>query len=396
MDIKPSSKIQELYYTLAEPPWAPDDSHCSPCTVYPFYKLNPMEPNLPFYVWGSYNGDTTRKSFYAQETCIDNSTIKRLVFIVTRMQETSPGSNEGLYIGFVDTDTLNDINKLFNPSQWAWAGYLPDLPGGTPLQYYYVVSDSIPVLDPDKTWWLLMVTNGSYEDVGWAMGGWGTTNLDPNTLRLWRYTLNEPGIPDGWNKEDNYFRGTVIPYTAGSGTIDEPVTILSDKNFPNSIGVGEQYNYEFIQLQPNAFPCGCPSILWYSILDVDTNQIIIGPKTMNVPCGYSGVQWADNIVFNNPGVYHLRLTVGHKWNNNFIIDETYNFNVTVTGPPSNCESYTSEEECISHSCYWYNNSCHSNPPPSPPPEIPPEIWQYILLGVMGLGIGVYIARSKEK
>lgn len=33
--------------------------------------------------------------------------------------------------------------------------------------------------------------------------------------------------------------------------------------------------------------------------------------------------------------------------------------------PPQCKDYTSIQECLSHDCYWYDNSCHNNPECAP-------------------------------
>jgi len=33
-------------------------------------------------------------------------------------------------------------------------------------------------------------------------------------------------------------------------------------------------------------------------------------------------------------------------------------------PPKRCEDNATESECVANGCYWYNNSCHTNPEPT--------------------------------
>ena len=361
MEIKPSNNIDMLSYSLAEAPWPPYNSHCAPGTVYPFYRLDPDLPVAGFDVYGKRGGDIYRKCFYAQETSIDNQNIKRLVLRVGRKHSATPGHNQGLYIGLVTSTILNDYDKLMDPSTWQWAAYLPTLPGGTPIQYYYIHADDLPPLDPNKKWYLLVATNGSIEEVGWVLGGWGTSNLNPNWYKLWRFTYHEPGEDDGWHRFDNNYRGLVIPYTEGGGATDmPPITELTDVHAPSTGKVGVEYHLNFKQIIHNAFPCCCPVELGYALLNRDNNRIISGPIEYTLECGNTYLTWNDSIIFDQPGVYNLRIGAGYIYNNRLIVEQIYDFTVNVSA--ASCRDYTTQEECEAHGCYWYNGSCHSTPP----------------------------------
>lgn len=46
-----------------------------------------------------------------------------------------------------------------------------------------------------------------------------------------------------------------------------------------------------------------------------------------------------------------------------VVDDTEDFSVSsAAAPPVYCEDLTSESECLTQGCYWYDGSCHSVPP----------------------------------
>lgn len=42
-----------------------------------------------------------------------------------------------------------------------------------------------------------------------------------------------------------------------------------------------------------------------------------------------------------------------------VIDDTQSININIW----TCEQFTTETECLSNGCYWYNGACHSTPEP---------------------------------
>ena len=341
---------------LADCPWPPADSHCGLCTVW-----HPSE--VGFDVWGEYAGDPNRKSFHAQTFCVEADPygkIKRFVFKVARARSTSVPENDGLLIGIVDMNTLNDPNKLYDPSQWEWAGYLSTLPGGVPIVHYYICADIDQTFDPTKMWYLLMVTNGSYEVCGWQMSGFGASDFPPDVQPLWRYFLNEPGQPDGWQQMDNYFRGCVIPYCEGGGAIVEPDTHIETPIFPGTAQEGVPYEFSFAQMHPTAFPCGCPSTLWFDIVDRDTGNPIGDKAISTLPCGYGGLNWGGTINFSGSFTFHGQVRAGHFIGGEYPVDDTYDFDVVITGYP--CSHWTNQSDCEAHGCWWWNSSCHEDQP----------------------------------
>lgn len=352
------SKIHEIPH-LADCPWPPADSHCSPCTIHD-------DNEVGFFVWGEYDGNPNRKSFHAQTFCVEEwpyGKIKRFVFKIARTRSTAVPEYDGMFIGIVDTDTLNDPDKLYDPSQWEWAGYLATLPGGAPIEQYYLCADIDQTIDPTKWWYLLMVTNGSYEICGWQMGGFGREGYPEGVQPLWRYFFNEPGQPDGWQVVDNWFRGCVIPYCEGGGALVEGDCEIINPNFPGTAQWNVPWSFGFTANQKTAFPCGCPETVCYNIEDRDTGDIILS-DSFNLDCGYTGVNFSGSITFQNGGPYtfHGRLNLGHVEGSDCIIDDQHDFDVQIGG--LSCEEYTDPSDCENAGCYWYNNGCHSSPPSS--------------------------------
>jgi len=73
--------------------------------------------------------------------------------------------------------------------------------------------------------------------------------------------------------------------------------------------------------------------------------------------------------------------------------DVHQWSVQVSGAPL-CEDHTTQVECVQAGCYWYNNSCHSDPLPPPPPDT----MMYILLaaGIIGIAAGGYILLKRRK
>jgi len=46
----------------------------------------------------------------------------------------------------------------------------------------------------------------------------------------------------------------------------------------------------------------------------------------------------------------------------------YRFTESQPPPPPECPDYTNQTDCEANGCYWYDNSCHSEPYQPPPPE----------------------------
>ena len=342
---------------FAECPWPHPDSHCSPCSIY----LSDPSKRTGFNIWGEYYGDANRKSFYAQTSCTDmgpGGQIKRFFCLVDRTKTPSPPEGDGLFIGLVEQETLNDPAKLFDPSTWVYAGYLADLPGGTPTEQYSICVTANIVWPSTRSLFLLMCTNGSYEGVGWRMGGFSWTGFEG--LPLWRYMLNEPGEPDGWEQQDNSWRGCFVPYTQGAGALVEGYCQMENPNFPGTAQEGTPYNYSFDVSQQTAFPCGCPETILWQLWDRDTNQPLHDPVQYLLDCGYTGVNgFGGTISFTGSGTFHGQLKVGHKTNGSWAVDDTYDFDVIIGEYP--CSHWTNQTECQAHNCYWCDGQCQSTP-----------------------------------
>ena len=67
--------------------------------------------------------------------------------------------------------------------------------------------------------------------------------------------------------------------------------------------------------------------------------------------------------------------------------DVHQWNITVRAVP--CEEYTDKSECELADCYWYNESCHSEPQPGIP-------WPLIagVIIVAGGIVGAYIWKRK--
>jgi len=352
--INTSLAVTPTVPSLADCPWPPDNTGCSPlCAIWL------PDDSGKYHVWGEKDGDTTRKRFHAQTFCVNNI-LKNLTFKVNRARSTPVPDGDGLFVGIVDMDTLNDPAKLYDPSQWEWAGYLATLPGGEPEEHYYVCNDMDLTLDVLSWWFLLMVTNGSYEICGWRMSGFHSSTFPEGIIPLWVYTKNEPGISDGWETLDNYYRGCVIPYTLGAGAVDEGFCQIDNPNFPSAAQEGTPYQYSFNIDQLTAFPCGCPETIAFQLFNRD-DDVPLGDATLfDLECGYSIASIEGLINFSGTGIFHGQLKVGHKTNGQWVVDDTHDFDVTLTGLP--CSDHTNKTDCENAGCWWWNNSCHDDQP----------------------------------
>ena len=356
MEFKPSNwnHIQQLSTTtLADCPWPPSDSHCSPCTI-----DRPKSYEIIMNIWGEYAGNPNRKRFYAQTACTDVTPIKRFVCKVGRLRTATVPDGKGLFIGLVTEDVLNDPAKLYDPSKWQWAGYLSSLSGGTPVIQYYLCADINLTWTTTQPVYLLMVTNGSYDNVGWIMGSYSDTSF-PNIQPLWEYNLNEPTKPDGWSEMDNRWKGAYISYGAPSGALVEGLCEIKNPSFPGSAQEGTPYQFIFDVQQHTAFPCGCPETIVWQLFNRDDNTPLHDPVQYLLACGYSGITgFTGTINFSGSGTFHGQLKVGHKTNGQWMIDDTHNFEVVIgNGYP--CSHWTNQTDCISHGCYWWSNgTCH--------------------------------------
>ena len=340
---------------LADCPWPPSNGHCSPCTIHR------RSDRVQFPIWGEYGGDPSRKRFYAQTSCIDVTTIKRITLMAFKRGSGTPTDCQhggGLLIGLVDEATLNDPDKLYDPSTWWWAGCLSDLPTGN--EYYYICTDINQNWPPDEYLFLLAATNESYDEPGWSIGGYGI-NL-PLGRPLWRYNMNEPGQGDGWEAMDEYWHLCFIPYTQGGGQVIEGDISIENPNFPPNATSGEPWTATFDLINNTAFPCGCPETICWDIIDRDTGDIIIPTQSIPVDCGYMGLTTSAGITFTGSGTFHGRLRTTHDVSGTCDMDnpdDTYDFDVIVSGVA--CEDYTTQPECEAAGCYWYNGSCHTSP-----------------------------------
>jgi len=330
--------------TLADCPWPDENSHCSPWMIW----MDATKVAYP--IWGEYGGDPSRKRFYAQTSFLDTGRMKRLVFMIEKRVSTP---SEPLWIGLMGTDTLNEPEKMWDPSRWPWAGYLEDLPN-THEKYYICV-------DLNKGFWttnpiFLFFCTDAPSDTWWPVGYTTQSNLAP----LNRYSLNEPGKPDGWEEMDDYYHLMFMPYTNEPGAIIEPDTSIESPVFPSTAQEGTPYEFSFIQENHTAFPCGCPSTLSYDIIDRDSGDPIGDKITHTLDCGYGGINWGGSITFTGGGTFHGRLRAGHYAGGAWPVDDTYDFNVVIDGD-IDCSDYTTPMSCAAVGCYWCDGVCQSTP-----------------------------------
>jgi len=291
--------------TLADCPWPHPDSHAT-------------EAGYP--IWGSYGGDSTRKRFYAQTSYLDTGRIIRLVFKVKKGVATP---SHPLWIGLMGLDTLNEPEKMWDPSKWPWAGYLEDLP--TVQDHYYLCVDLNEGFWTTSPIFLFFCTDAPYQ-TWYPIGYTAQSTLAP----LNKYSLNEPGEADGWEEMDNYYHLLFIPYTNGAGAIIEPDTSIESPVFPSTAHEGTPYEFSFTQKNPTAFPCGCPSTLYYDIIDRDSGDPIGDKVTHTLVCGYGAINWGGSINFTGSGTFHGRLRAGHYAGGAWPVDDTYDFDVIIT------------------------------------------------------------------
>jgi hypothetical protein len=329
---------------------------------------------------------------YAQEACTDYSPIMRFVCQVGRFRTTAVPTNDGLFIGLVTLAVLNDNTKLHDPSQWQWAGYLPTLTGGTPVVPSWLCVDVNLAWTPTTPLFLLMCTNGSYEVCGWDMCGYVDTSF-PQVQNLGEYNYNEPNKPNGWTVMDNRYKGAIHIYSPPAGQVVEGLSDIVNPVFCTTVQAGANCAFSFNVNQLTAFPCGCPETIVWQLFNRDTGVALGAATQYLLACGYTGVTgFGGNLVFTGAGVFHGQLKAGHlnADGTTWTVDDTYNFDVTVTALP--CTTYTTkatcqaagcywwngschsaaptctqlnnQTDCLAYSCYWYNNQCNSNPPPN--------------------------------
>lgn len=358
MEFTPSdwNKIHNLSaQQLADCPWPIAGSHCSPCTIY-----RPDSYHTMLAVWGEFSGDASRKRYYAQTGCTDYSPIMRFACKVGRFRTTAVPTDDGLFIGLVTQEVLNDTNKLYDPSQWQWAGYLATLPGGTPTVPYWICAD-VNLAWTTTPLFLFMCTNGSYEVCGWDMVGYNDTIFPQDGLLLNEYNYNEPTHANGWTAMDNRYRGAFHIYSPPAGQLIEGHSHIVSPIFTTTATEGTPYNFSFTQTNENAFPCGCPETMVWRLYNRDTSQPIMDEATYTLDCGYTGASGVGgSITFSGGGTFHGQLKAGHKEGTTTVYDSIYDFDITVTALP--CTNWTTEIICEQHGCYWWNGSCHSSQP----------------------------------
>lgn len=71
------------------------------------------------------------------------------------------------------------------------------------------------------------------------------------------------------------------------------------------------------------------------------------------------------------------------------LSDAHQWTITVRAEP--CEEYTDKSECEMANCYWYNESCHSEPQPGIPW---PLVAGVIIAAAGGIAAGVYIWKRR--
>lgn len=332
---------------LADSPWPPDDGHCSPCSIY-----TGEENGFPVY---HHQTSSNCCQYLAQTSCVDVATLKR--FFCNVKKTATPGTDEGLFIGLVDQETLNDPNKMFDPSTWWWAGYIEDLPDADTI-YYISVDINQDWPDTSQPLFGLFISNapqGIWSVIGQLSGSPG-----PNS-NMWVYHTDCSWAPDGWSETDHMVN--LVLYTLGAGQLVEGFSTLTNPNFPGTASEGTPWDFSFTQTNQNAFPCGCPEILWNQFYDRDTGDPISDVAQFTLECGYTGADLSGSFNFsggNSPWTFHGRIYLGHAEGSDAIVDDYYDFDVTVTPYP--CSHWTSAQNCFDRGCYWWNGQCRTDPP----------------------------------
>jgi len=298
-------------------PWPKPGTSCA-CSSYA------GDITQAFGVYGRVGSDRSRKLFLAQQICVRLATkIRRFFIIARKLISGSPPENEGLIVGIVDVDTLNDPDKLFDTSKWWWWGYLPDLPEKD--TWYYICGEPNKKFPENTPVFLLFATNA--DAFVWEVGGYGEAVFP---LDAWTFSLNNPPVPDGWHKMDPDYDVCGVIYCDDGHAVIEPDTEIREPNFPPTATVDEPYRFSFIHYNKNAFPCGCPAALWTEVYNRDTNEKI-GEGIYNLECGYMGIPVQGEMTFTKAGVFQGRIDVGHFVDGNKKRDDSYNFDVTITG-----------------------------------------------------------------
>lgn len=335
-------------------PYPPEGSNCDSI-------INSRDVDTGFNIFGAYQGDINKDGYIAQDMFNSRTPITGVSFVVGKWSDIT----DPIIVGFARaSDISGDINDVRNflhdPGRWLIAGAL--YPDQLPEKetFYWVSWEFNLDYSPDVIWFLA-VTNQNYSVPGWTLGA--HLNHPFAMSNRWWWDINGQ---TGWYATDaalgitNYSQGGA-PHMPGMAKIENP-------NFPGTAQEGTPYNYSFELYNLHDLSCGCPQTMCLVIINRDTEEPISPVWSQELPCG-NYFTFSDQITFSGSGIFHGQLQAGHVEGENCVIDETYDFDIEVSGtapppPPPSCEEITDGTECINAGCYWWrDNTCHSTAEP---------------------------------
>lgn len=282
----------------------------------------------------------SNKQWFAESFNTERGPIKSYAIQIARDRTLT----EPIIFGIVKNNVKEDMQLLLDTENWeSHAVVYPNLLPQINTFYWFQQICNIP-----KSWdyWLITVTNQTTD--GWMVGAFCD---DHSTEELHKYY-------DGqwWSLSD--LDMCLATYTEG-GEPEEGKADITNIDFPANANVGEPYDFSFVIYNEKQFSCGCPEDLFWWIKDRDSGQEVIPRQDFTLSCEDDYEYISQAILFGSMGTFHGKLQAGHMENSTPVIDETHNFDVTISALP--CSDYTNQSDCIAAGCYWYDDSCHSEP-----------------------------------
>lgn len=142
-----------------------------------------------------------------------------------------------------------------------------------------------------------------------------------------------------------------------------------------------------------AYIAGPSGTITYKGYILDKGKILVSSRPGDSdPCTTMSI--TGDILYPEEGEYQIWCASGHMEGDVFYPDETEQHTVIVTGIAKECSDYHERTECIEHNCFWYNDSCHTEPEEKE--KLPYELM--IIAGtivVVTLGVA-YIAKGRTR
>jgi len=340
-------------------PYPPEGSNCD-------HACGGGLPYDDFHVWST--EDMRSGYVYAQEIMYRRTHVTGTACVIAK---DSVEMDNPFYFGIAKESVVSNPDLFFDASNWE------PLEPGSQYHAYAVDPSLLETAFPDfyiisapwnltfnqgETYYFVCLTINSTSALydSWMVGGFKDSRCE-GTLQTGYWDI-DLGVPFSWTPSTTDDFELAI-YAEGGTPPNQGLAHYENPVFPANVGVGESYYFSFDLYNMNDPNCGCPETMIFDIIDRINDPTGLYPFVYGwgeLPCGsYFNID--DVMGFTEPGVYSLQLRVGHLVVDEYIIDETYDFNVNVTGEPPNCSDYTTQTECEAAGCYWWNDSCHDVP-----------------------------------